>query len=116
MQRTLGQINFDAYNDSGPHPGLTWDGKPIPKWTATAPGEPEISDVTRERWEAGARAVKHTAERALLDQLTATIGDKKDIGAAFERAVKRYDIECIAHNGPLALKVLFEIFANELKA
>lgn len=109
MQKTLGQIAFDTYNDHGPNAGKTFDGKPIPPWD-------EIAEHTRERWEAGAKAVEDTAERALLDQLTATIGNKKDFGAAFERAVKRYDLECIAHNGPLALKVLFEIFANELKA
>jgi hypothetical protein len=108
MPKTPGQVNFDGYNNHGPNAGKTHDGKDVPPWE-------KLGDVTRERWEAGACDVKHSAERALLDQLHEIIGDKKDVGPAFERALKRYDVECQIHNGPLALRVLFEIFGDELR-
>jgi len=56
-ETTPGQVAFEAYNAHGPNAGKTYDGKPIPRWRAESPGEPEISDITRERWEAAAQAV-----------------------------------------------------------
>lgn len=43
--RTLGQINFEAYDRA--RGGLTHDGKPTPKWDA-------LGDGVRSGWEAGA--------------------------------------------------------------
>jgi hypothetical protein len=41
---------FEAYNQQGPNPWKTWDGKDVPRW-------PELNDQVRGKWVAAARAV-----------------------------------------------------------
>jgi hypothetical protein len=47
--KTLGQIAFEAYNES--KGGLTYDGKPIPPWS-------EVGDAVRLGWNVAAEAVR----------------------------------------------------------
>lgn len=108
MPKTHGQINFDGYNNHGPNAGKTHDGKNVPPWE-------HLGEVTCERWEAGARDVKQSTERALLDRFYEVLDGRKNVGPAFERALARYDIECQAHNGPLALSVFFDILGDEIR-
>lgn len=39
---------FEAYNDEGPNPWKTFDGRQVPYW-------PELSDQVRAKWRASAR-------------------------------------------------------------
>lgn len=41
---------FNAYNDQGPNPWQTFDGRPVPKW-------PELTDQVRAKWRAVAERV-----------------------------------------------------------
>lgn len=45
----LAQKMFVAYNDQGPNPWKTFDGRSVPSWD-------ELSDQVREKWFAAARA------------------------------------------------------------
>lgn len=47
--RTLGQVAYEAYNES--KGGLTWDGKPIPKWSELTG---ETGEAVKKGWEAAA--------------------------------------------------------------
>lgn len=109
MAKTYAELAFDTYNNHGPNAGKTYDGKPIPPWDAIAKG-------TQERWEAAAKAVAQAAERALLDDFTAALGETRadGVGVAFEAALKRYYLACALENGPLELRVLFSMIAEEL--
>lgn len=40
---------FEAYNEQGPNPWKTWDGKDVLRW-------PELTDQVREKWMAAARS------------------------------------------------------------
>lgn len=44
----LARRQFDAYNEEGPNPWKTWDGKDVPRWDA-------VTDQVRRKWEAAAR-------------------------------------------------------------
>lgn len=58
----LAQQLFNAYNNRGPNPWKTWDGKPVPLWDA-------LSDQVRMKWTAVAReslfrvGLLHTTDR-----------------------------------------------------
>lgn len=43
---------FDAYNEQGPNPWKTWDGKEVPRWDA-------LNDQVRAKWTAVARRAAH---------------------------------------------------------
>jgi len=60
--KTLGQVCYDKYLASGPNPGRTYNDLPMPTWAEL--GETEPGRITRERWEAGALAVRE----ALLEE------------------------------------------------
>lgn len=45
----LAKKMFDAYNEQGPNPWKTWDGKDVPRWN-------DLSDQVRAKWTAAARA------------------------------------------------------------
>lgn len=51
-EKSPGQIAFEAYNES--KGGLTYDGKPIPPWSAL---EGATGDAVRLGWEVAAKAV-----------------------------------------------------------
>lgn len=64
--KTLGQVGFDAYGDSGPVPWVTFDGRPMPPWEdLDTPG----GRVTRARWEAAALAIVAEAQARFLSLL-----------------------------------------------
>ena len=99
-EKTLGQVNFEGYDNHGPSAGKTFDGRPVPPWG-------ELSDVTRKRWEAGAQRVVRERFGATVDAADSTLR------GAFDRALKRYDDLCMMHNGPHTLLALFEFFEQE---
>lgn len=107
MQKTLGQVAFDAYNNHGPRAGKTFDGRPIPPWEAGEPGGPHVEQVTKERWEASAEATR-------IAYLNGFGQDRADIERIFARANARFGELCIANNGPLSLRYLIEFFREEL--
>lgn len=41
---------FNVYNNQGPNPWKTWDGKDVPRWH-------ELSEQVKEKWRAVAREV-----------------------------------------------------------
>lgn len=102
MPKTPGHSAFDGYNNHGPNAGKTHDGKDVPPWE-------NLGDITRERWEAGARS-------AIRDRFAYSAGRLTDeqLKDAFGRAVVRFSAECMMHNGPLSLHTLIEIFESEL--
>jgi hypothetical protein len=51
----LGEALFNAYNDQGPNPWKTFDGRDVPRW-------PDLSDQVRAKWRAVARAAQGTGE------------------------------------------------------
>ena len=54
----LGAIGYAAYDASGPNPGKTWDGKPMPSWDELKdPQKHPVGMQTRERWGAAAAAI-----------------------------------------------------------
>lgn len=59
MSKSLGQIAFEAYNNAGANPGLTWDKKPVPTWE-------NLSDDVRTKWESAAVAVTFEASASAI--------------------------------------------------
>lgn len=55
MEKSLGQVGFDAYGEAGTKPWKTFDGREMPRWTAL---EGETGVLTQERWEAAAKAIE----------------------------------------------------------
>ena len=55
MLNEPGRIAFEAYNNAGANPGLTWDKKPVPAWE-------NLSDDVREKWNAAYSAVVSSRE------------------------------------------------------
>lgn len=47
----LAEELFNAYNEEGPHPWKTWDGKDVPRWDA-------INEQVRAKWTAAARKAR----------------------------------------------------------
>jgi hypothetical protein len=72
---------FNAYNEQGPNPWKTWDGKDVPRWDA-------INDQVRAKW----RAVADVADKAVE-----AMRERKD-GAYSERN------KCVALLAKLAIK------------
>lgn len=101
MQKEPGQESFEAYNNAGANPGKTHDGKPVPAWH-------DLGENVRTKW-----AAAELAARGL--RLDAFGRDREGIKEAFDRALIRYDQECMAHNGPLSLRVLLGCFDDELR-
>lgn len=62
MNRTPGQIAFEAYNQS--KGGLTYDGKPIPAWDT-------LSDESgvKQAWEVAARAARADMSARILARI-----------------------------------------------
>lgn len=46
---TLARSMFDAYNEQGPNPWKTFDGRDVPRWEA-------LNDQVRAKWQAAAAA------------------------------------------------------------
>ena len=104
MQKAPGQQTFEAYNDAGANPSKTHDGKAVPAWDA-------LTDDVRAKWAAAEKA----AGRARLDSFPSLASVAVfAVEEAFLAALKRYDDECIMHNGRLTTRVLLECFADEL--
>jgi hypothetical protein len=59
MSKTLGQVAFEAYNES--RGGLTHDGKPTPPWES-------LGDGVRSGWEAAAIAVNERMAHETVDE------------------------------------------------
>ena len=57
-----GQIAFEAYNNAGANPGLTWDKKPVPAWE-------NLSDDVRAKWAAAELAVIAEHESSIANAL-----------------------------------------------
>ncbi len=102
MTKADGQTSFEAYNAHGPNAGKTFDGRDVPPWS-------ELALITQERWAAAETA----AGRKRLDAFG--LPPRGDMAEAFNRALIRYDRECIAHNCELTLRVLLECFEDELQ-
>lgn len=47
----LAQAMFNAYNEAGPTPWLTFDGRSVPRWA-------ELNDAVRGKWVAAARCAR----------------------------------------------------------
>lgn len=47
---------FDAYNEAGPNPWKTFDGRPVPTWM-------ELNDQVRGKWQAAALAAVKAVAR-----------------------------------------------------
>lgn len=47
----LAEELFNAYNEEGPHPWKTFDGRDVPRWHA-------INDAVRAKWTAAARRAR----------------------------------------------------------
>jgi hypothetical protein len=60
MGPSLAEEMFNAYNEQGPNPWKTFDGRDVPRWDA-------ITDQVRAKWEAAERC----ARVALLPKPTA---------------------------------------------
>lgn len=43
----LAEQMFNAYNEHGPTPWVTFDGRPVPRW-------PDLNDAVRAKWTAAA--------------------------------------------------------------
>ena len=54
-----GQVAFEAYNNAGANPGLTWDKKPVPAWE-------NLSDDVRAKWAAAELATTLDVTRAAI--------------------------------------------------
>lgn len=50
-EQMLAQKMFDAYNQEGPNPWKTFDGRDVPRWEA-------LSDQVRGKWIAAARCAR----------------------------------------------------------
>lgn len=100
--KSPGKTAFDAYNNAGGCPGLTWDKKPVPTWE-------NLTDDVRDKWVAGEKM----AGRARLDAFG--LPPRGDMVEAFARALIRYDTECAANNSELSLRILLECFEDELQ-
>lgn len=50
-ERVLAQKMFDAYNQEGPNPWKTFDGRDVPQWEG-------LSDQVRGKWIAAARCAR----------------------------------------------------------
>ncbi len=59
---------FAAYNEAGPTPWKTWDGKDVPRWG-------DLNDAVRAKWEAAAEEALRTFAVAprKIGELTATL-------------------------------------------
>jgi hypothetical protein len=58
---TLGEIGFNAYGDTpgAEGPWKTFDGRPMPKWAELSG---DTGALTKERWEAAAKAIINAHE------------------------------------------------------
>ncbi len=53
MQKTLGQVGYDAYGEAAAW--LTYDGRPMPSWDVL--GTTEVGRETQRRWACAAGAI-----------------------------------------------------------
>ena len=56
---------FDAYNETGPTPWVTFDGRPVPRW-------PDLNDAVRTKWVAAARSLVADMERRMRSAVIAS--------------------------------------------
>lgn len=61
MSKAPGQTAFEAYNNAGANPGLTWDKKPVPTWE-------NLSDDVRTKWAAAERAAIESHVDSILNE------------------------------------------------
>lgn len=50
--KSFAEVLFNAYNEEGPNPWKTWDGKDVPRWH-------DLNNQVRGKWEAVAREAKN---------------------------------------------------------
>jgi hypothetical protein len=62
MEKSLGQVGFDAYGEAGSKPWKTFDGRDMPRWSAL---QGDAGVLTQERWDAAAKAVIAEHERRM---------------------------------------------------
>lgn len=60
---------FNAYNEQGPNPWKTFDGRDVPRWS-------ELSDQVRGKWTAAAYVARATWQRTLERTLAAVAEGK----------------------------------------
>jgi hypothetical protein len=46
-EKAIAEQLFNAYNEQGPNPWKTFDGRDVPRW-------PDLTDQVREKWKAAA--------------------------------------------------------------
>lgn len=63
---------FNAYNEAGPTPWVTFDGRPVPKWE-------DLNDSVRAKWEAAALAARDAESLDVLEFM-------RKFGQTFKRA------------------------------
>jgi hypothetical protein len=72
--RAIAERAFDAYNEHGPTPWLTFDGRPVPRWDG-------ITEAVREKWIAAVNA----CVSAEVHRRRAAVTALEDLQKAFER-------------------------------
>jgi hypothetical protein len=72
--RAIAERAFNAYNEHGPTPWLTFDGRPVPRWDA-------ITEAVREKWIAAVKACVSAEVHRRRSAVTAL----EDLQKAFER-------------------------------
>lgn len=99
MNKSFGQIAFDAYTDA--KQGTTFDGRPIPKWE-------DLGEPVRNAWEASAQAV-----RAIEVQQGAGLTDRemKEIEFAMLYA-STFNHGTDGHNAKLIIAKLYRMLTE----
>ena len=72
LPKTRAEALFNVYNEQGPNPWKTFDGRDVPRW-------PEISEQVRAKWSAVAAAqeAELTGLKAERDQLASEVGEAR---------------------------------------
>jgi hypothetical protein len=79
MAKTLGQEGYEEYLRSGPKPGQTFDGRPMPSWDDLE--STEAGKVTKARWEAAAdRIVAVLSMGTIRDDKPPTLREREMMG------------------------------------
>ena len=93
MDKTLGQVAFEAYNKS--KGGKTWDGKPIPPWTA-------VGDDVRVAWECAA-----------TDAITYFLAEEEKIEAEEQVPSIGRIVHFVMDDGQHRPAIIVQVFAGE---
>lgn len=60
----IARAAFNAYNETGPTPWVTFDGRPVPRW-------PDLNDAVRAKWVEAARSLVSDMERRMRSAVVA---------------------------------------------